>query len=284
VIIHKFADEVNQSDLNVTIEVFDNSLLGSEDQMFQGMVAGAVDMAKISPAQAASIVPAFDAFSLPYIFEDSEQMFKVIEGPIGKQLADELEEKAGVKILAWMDQGSRNIYTVNTPVRTPEDLKGLKIRTINSPVMVATINAFGAAATPLSFGELYTAFKQRVVDGAENAPDAIYYAKHYEVAHYLSLTQHFRMPVLFCISMKAYNKLTAEQQKLIVDMAIKVAEENKDLYQDESDRLLQEMADNGLNVIEDVDIEAFKQLTGPVYAEFEGTIGKDIIDAMRATD
>ena len=283
VILHRFAEEVNQSDLNVTIEVFDNSLLGSEDQMFQGMMAGAVDIAKISPAQAASVVPAFDALSLPYMMDTSEQMFKVLEGPIGQQLAADLEEKAGVKILAWMDQGSRNFYTVDTPVRKPEDLKGLKIRAINSPVMVATINAFGAAATPLSFGELYTAFKQKVVDGAENSPDAIYYAKHYEVAKYLCLTHHFRMPVMLCISMKSYEKLTEEQQKLIVDLAEKVAEENKGLYQEESDRLLQEMADNGLTVIDDVDIEAFKQLVEPVYAKFEDTVGKDIIDAIRAT-
>ena len=90
---------MNQSDLNVTIEVFDNSLLGSEDQMFQGMMAGSVDIAKISPAQAASVVPAFDALSLPYMMTTSEQMFKVLEGPIGQQLAADLEEKAGVKNL-----------------------------------------------------------------------------------------------------------------------------------------------------------------------------------------
>lgn len=282
VIIHRFAEKVNNGGLNINVQVFDNSAIGSEDQMFQGMMSGTVDMAKISVAQAGSIIPEFMAFELPYLLESRDQMFKVIDGPIGQKLEKELQDRAGVKILAWMDQGTRSFYTVNKPIKKPEDMRGLKIRTGNSPITVTTVNTLGAAATPLSFGDLYTALRQGVVDGAENAPDSIYYAKHNEVAKYFSLTEHFRMPVLFCISMVSYNKLTDEQKELVVNAAQTVAAEGMDLYQVEADRLLKEMIDRGLNV-QDVDIEAFHEAVKPVYANTQNIVSKEFVEAIRNT-
>lgn len=280
--IHHFADKVAELSKNhIKVDVFDNGALGQEDQLFQGMRMGTVDMAKTGTSIDGSTVPSFLVFDLPYLLKSQDQMFKVLNGPIGEKMLKELETKAGVKGLFWMDQGTRNIYS-NKPIRKPEDLKGLKIRAINSPVMVDTINAMGAAATPMAFGELYTALRQRLVDGAENSPDTIWYSKHYEVAKYYNMTEHFRTPVLFQISMKTWNKLSPEDQKVIIAASKETAEWGKNLYQEEADKLLQQMKSQGLEVITDVDLDAFKKSVQSVYQKNQDKIGVDLIKEIQA--
>mgnify|MGYP000951873965 CR=1 FL=1 len=281
-IIHYFAEKVAElSNGRIKVEVFDNGTLGQEDQLFQGMMAGTIDMGKASSSVVGTAVPSFRVFDLPYLLRDREHMFSLLKGEFGEQLLKEMEEKAGVKGLIWMDQGSRSFYTVNKPIRTPDDLKGLKIRVINSEIMVDTINAMGAAATPMAFGELYTAFQQGIVDGAENAPDAVYYAKQYEVVKYFSMTHHFRTPVLFMMSMKSWEKLSQEDQEIILAAAKDAEEWGLDLYQAEMDNLLAEMQQAGMEIIEDVDLDAFRAAVQSVYDKHQDAIGVDLINKIR---
>lgn len=281
-IIHHFAKKVGElSNNRIKVEVFDNGTLGQEDQLFQGMRVGSVDMGKTITSVVGTAVPSFQAFDLPYLFKDREHMFSVLNGPVGEKMLKELEQKAGVKGLIWMDQGTRNVYTVDQPVKAPADMKGLKIRVIKSPIMVDTINAMGGAATPMAFGDLYSSFKQKIVDGAENSPDSVYYSKHHEVAKYFSMTEHFRTPCLFMISMKTWNKLSPEDQKLVLDAAKEASEWGKGLYQEEVDRLMGEIQKTGLQVIKDVDVEAFKKSVQPVYEKHQNQIGADLIKSIQ---
>jgi tripartite ATP-independent transporter DctP family solute receptor len=282
-IIHDFAKRVGElSNGRIKVEVFDNGTLGQEDQLFEGMRLGSIDMGKSITSEIGTTVPSFQVFDLPYIFRDSEHMWNVLNGDIGKQMLKELETEAGVKGLFWMDQGTRNFYTVDKPIRSPKDLEGLKIRSIQSPIMVDTINAFGGAATAMPFGELYTAFKTKAIDGAENAPDTLWYSKQHEVVKYYSETEHFRTPVLFMISMKTWNKLSPEDQKIILEAGKQASEAGKDLYEKEAAGLLKEMEKSGLDVITDVDKKSFEKLAKPIHEKFRDKIGGDLIDKILA--
>lgn len=281
-VIYHFADKVAElSDDRIQIEVYDNETLGNENELFEGMRVGSVDMGKVTTSIMSSTVDSLGVFDLPYLFEDKEHMFEVLDGQNGEDLLQDLEEGAGVKGLFWLDQGSRNFYTVDTPINAPEDLKGLTIRGIQSPIMVDSINAMGGAATPLPWGDVYNSLSQGVIDGAENAPDAIWYSQQYEVVNYYSQTEHFRTPSLFMISLESWDKLSEEDQDLILQAAEESEEWGKDLYEEVSDDLLKQMEEDGMEIIEDVDIEAFRELVEPIYEKYSESIGQDLIDSIR---
>ncbi|WP_152657204.1 TRAP transporter substrate-binding protein [Oceanobacillus sp. CFH 90083] len=281
-VIHHFADKVAElSDDKIKIEVYDNATLGNENELFEGMRVGSVDMGKAITSVMSSTVESFGAFDLPYLFEDKEHMFEVLNGQAGESLLQDLEEKAGVKGLFWLDQGTRNFYTVDTPVKVPEDLNGLTIRGVQSPIMVDAINAMGGAATPMPWGEVYNSLSQGVIDGAENAPDAIWYSKQYEVVNYYSQTEHFRTPSLFMISLESWDNLSEENQDLILQAAEESEEWGKDLYEEVVDDLLKQMEEDGLEIVEDVDVEAFRGLVEPVYEKHSESVGQDLIESIR---
>jgi TRAP-type transport system periplasmic protein len=156
----------------------------------------------------------------------------------------------------------------------------MKIRVIESPIMVDTINALGAAATPMPFGELYTALRQGVVDGAENAPDAVYTAKHYEVAKYYTMTDHFRTPCLFMISMQTWGRLSAAHRQNIVDASKETAEWGKSLYSQEAAEYMKKLRAAGMEIIE-VDKEPFRKAVELVYQKYGPTLGSDLVRSIR---
>jgi TRAP-type transport system periplasmic protein len=165
-----------------------------------------------------------------------------------------------------MEQGTRSFYTTSKPIRTPDDVKGMKIRTISSPVMVDTINALGATATPMGFGDLYMGLKTGVVDGAENAPDAIWYAKQYEVAKYFSVTNHFRTPVVVVMNKAKFDALPAEYQEIIMTTARETQDWTGSLYSQVSEALMSSLQKAGMK-INQADEEAFRKAVQPVYAK-----------------
>lgn len=279
-IIVYFANKVNEySEGKVKVQVFHQETLGNERMLFEGMRLGTVDMAKTITSVVGSWVPEFGIFDLPYLFRDLEHQLSVLSGPLGKSLLQKLEG-AGVKGLFWMEQGTRNFYTTKVQINKPSDLKGLKIRVMESPIMVDTINALGAAATPMPWGELYTALRQGVVDGAENAPDAVYTAKQHEVAKFFALTEHFRTPTLFMVSMKTWNKLSKEQQDYILKAAADASEWGKTLYSKEAAEYLRKLQAEGMKVNK-VDIEEFRKAVEPVYAKHASKFGLDLVKSIR---
>ena len=278
-ILH-FADKVAEmSKGSLKVQVYHQETLGSERVLFEGMRLGTVDMAKTATSVVGNTVPEFGLFDLPYLLRDLDHLLQVLNGPTGAQLLSKLEG-AGVKGLFWMEQGSRSIYTAKRPVRALADLKGMKIRSIESPIMVDTINALGGAATPMPFGELYTALRQGVVDGAENAPDAVYTAKHYEVAKYYSMTDHFRTPCLFMISMQTWKRLSDDHRKVILDASKETAEWGKTLYSQEAAEYMKKLKAAGMEIIE-VDQEPFRKAVEVVYQKHAAKFGADLIRSIR---
>ncbi|AIC27433.1 TRAP dicarboxylate transporter substrate-binding protein DctP subunit [Rhizobium etli bv. phaseoli str. IE4803] len=278
--IERFVNRVaERTGENVQIETFPSEQAGNERAMLDSLMLGNLDIAKISTGVISTVVPEFGVFDLPYVFRDQDHMMKAVNGPVGQSLATKLEE-TGVKVLFWMEQGTRSFYTVKKPIATPDDLKGLKIRTTNSAVMIDTMTALGATATPMGFGDLYLGLKTGAVDGAENAPDAIWYAKQHEVSKYLSLTNHFRTPVAVVMNKAKFESLSPEYQEIILQTAKETQEWSGTLYSRVSDALLEKLKTNGMT-ISTVDEAPFRKAVESVYTKDAGDFGT-LLDEIRA--
>jgi TRAP-type transport system periplasmic protein len=276
-----FAEQVAARDVGLNIEVLDGSQLGGERDYFEGMMLGSIQMAQVSTAPVAGFIPEFDLFSLPYLLRDTEHFKAVVAGPVGEKFSD-LAEERGMKILAWFDNGYRNVFNKVRPVVTPEDMAGLKIRVMESPLMVNTVNAMGGSATPMSYAELYTALEQGVLDGGENAAGNVLNDRFYEVSKYFSMTQHFRPPGIVAISMSTWNGLTEEQQQVLIDESARLQEYEIALTAEVGAAAIEELKAKGMEINE-VDVEAFRARMGPVYEDFKAKHGAELLEAVQNT-
>ncbi len=202
----------------LTLEVYPNAQLGSERECLELLQIGSIGMTKVSAAVMESFSPDFKVLSIPYIFKDKEHYYRVLDGSIGQDLLTK-GEKYWLRGLAYYDAGSRSFYSVNKPIDEPGDLQGMKIRVQDSPTAINMVRSFGGAATPISWGELYTALQQGVVDGAENNSPSFYLSRHYEVCKYYSLNEHTMVPDILLISTIVWDRLTPQEQQWIEEAA-----------------------------------------------------------------
>jgi len=269
------------SDGRLELKVLDGSQLGGERDYIEGMILGSIDMAQVSTGPIAGFIPEFDLFSLPYLFRNTDHFVKVVNGPVGAKYF-ELLEKRGMKGLCWFDNGYRSVFNSKRPIRTPEDMKGLKIRVMESPIMVDTINAMGGSATPMAYGELYTSLQQGVLSGAENAPGNVFNDKFYEVTKFYSLTNHFRPPGVLAISLKAWNRLSKADQALLQDEAKALQGYEVELTQKVEKDSIEQLKAKGMQVNE-VDFEAFQKAVKPVQEKFSARFGPELVKQVLET-
>ena len=202
----------------MTIEIYPSGQLGSEQQCVELLQIGSLAITKVSAAVMESFTEDFKVLGLPYVFRSKEHSFKVLDGPIGKQLLLSTEPFL-IRGLCFYDAGSRSFYTIDKPVNTPDDLKGLKIRVMKSITAMEMVKAQGGSPTPISWGELYTALQSGVVDGAENNPPSFYTSHHYEVCKFYSLNEHTMVPDVLIVSQKVWKKLTEQEKKWLQQAA-----------------------------------------------------------------
>ena len=250
------------------IDIYPSGQLGSERDTMELLQIGSLAITKVSTSPMESFVPEMKVFSIPYVFRDEEHLWKVLEGKIGRDLLESGEE-VFLRGLVYYDAGSRSFYTRDTPIRTPEDLSGLKIRVMESQTSVQMVEALGGAATPISFGELYTALQQRVVDGAENNPPSFYLSKHYDVARYYTLDMHTSVPDILLMSSHAWNSLNREQQGWVQQAARLSVPYQRALWKSSSDAALQAVKSAGVEVIEP-DKTAFRDAVREMHDSYQG--------------
>ncbi|WP_221931588.1 TRAP transporter substrate-binding protein [Palleronia caenipelagi] len=277
-----FADQIAAADVGLKIEVLDGAQLGGERDYIEGMMLGSIQMAQVSTAPLSGFIPQFDLFSLPYLIRDTDHFKNVVNGPVGEEFSA-LAEERGIKILAWFDNGYRNVFNKVRPINTPDDLDGLKIRVMESPLMVNTVNAMGGSATPMSYSELYTALEQGVLDGGENAAGNVLNDKFYEVSGYYSLTQHFRPPGVVAISMATWNGLDEAQQAAITEQAAALQEYEIELTGQVGAEALEELKAKGMEINE-ADVASFRDRMGPVYEDFKEKNGAELLEAVQNTE
>jgi tripartite ATP-independent transporter DctP family solute receptor len=282
--LEKFAELVSQkTNGKVKVEVFHSSQLGNERDMVEGLQLGTLEMTLVSTAPLSSFTKKFLVFDLPFIFKDTASARAVVDGPIGTQLIDSLKDQ-GIIGLTYFENGFRHVTNNKKPIEKPEDLKGMKIRTMENPVHMATFKVMGADPTPMAFGELFTALQQGTIDGQENPLPIIETSKFYEVQKYLSLTGHFYAPAPLLISKSFYESLSPDVQNAIKEAAVEARDYERKLLDDMNAKLEDELQKKGMK-INKPDKEAFVNAVQPVYKQFEGDITpeliKQVIDAQK---
>lgn len=210
-----FSEKVKEySNGDMTVKVFPNGILGSERENVEQLKQGVLDMTRVGAATLDSFTPAVQPITLPYLFESTDHLIAAMDGKAGETLYSNLE-KDGIYPVNYMVIGPRSFYTKDKPINTPDDLKGMKIRVMNSQMAMQTIKLMGGSPTPLPQGDVFTALDQGVIDGAENAPQALVEHRHGEVAKYFSFDEHFNYPEFILISKKTLDKLTQEQVAIL---------------------------------------------------------------------
>jgi len=201
----------------VRVDIFENEQLGTEEEASLMVKLGALAASAASAGGGlAAFVPEAEIFNFPFIFRDLDHFYRVVDGEVGTRVAARIEEELDVLVLGYWFAGERNAWNGERPVQTPEDLEGLKIRVIPTPILVETFNALGAQATPMSFGELYSALEQGVVDGAETDHVDLHQERFYEVTRYVSYTRHLHLAVGLIFSRKLYDRLPEEVQQAVL--------------------------------------------------------------------
>lgn len=240
------------------VQIFPNELLGSAQKAIELTQTGAIDFVVAGTANLETFADVYEIFSMPYLFTSEEAYHATMSDTEYMNTVYESTDEAGFRVVTWYNAGTRNFYA-KTPINTPDDLKGLKIRVQQSPASVSMAQAFGAAASPMSFGEVYTAIQQNVIDGAENNELALTNNKHGEVAKYFSYNMHQMIPDMLIGNLKFLNGLSDEEREIFYEAArlsTEVELENWDSQVEEAKRIAQE--DMGVTFI-DVDVEVFKE-------------------------
>jgi len=249
------------------IDIYPSEQLGSERECLELLQIGSLGMTKVSCSVLEGFVPSMSVLSLPFIFKDKSHKFKVLEGEIGRELLLDGEE-FWLRGLCFFDAGSRSFYTKNKPILKPSDLEGLKIRTQESPTSMKMVQALGGSPTPISWGELYSALQQGVVDGAENNPPSFYLSRHYEVCKYYCLDEHTSVPDILLISTKTWKDLAPEFQEILQEAADQALQFQKILWKESSDFALEQVRKAGIEILYP-DKKIFAKKIEPLYEEYK---------------
>jgi len=269
--VHKamefMAEKVREkSDGELTIRIYPSQQLGTERELLELVQIGSVDMTKVSGAVLENFVPEIRVLSLPYLFRDDRHLLNVLEGAIGRELLLAGEE-ALLRGLTYYDAGKRSFYTIDRPIRRPSDLEGLKIRVQESVIAINMVQQLGGSPTPISWGELYTALQQGVVDGAENNPPSFYTSRHYEVCNYYSLDEHTAVPDILLIGTRTWEKLSDRERRWVQEAADESADYQRELWRKEEERSMNAAREAGIEIIRP-DKQPFIDQVEPMYEEY----------------
>ena len=247
--------------------VYPNGQLGTDRECLELLQIGSIDITKVSSGVLENFVPQFKVLGLPYIFRDKKHQFKILDGPIGRELLL-AGENYWLRGLGYYDSGSRSFYSKDIPIETTSDLRGLKIRTMESPTAMNMVKQMGGAATPISFGELYTALQAGVVDGAENNPPSLYLTRHYEICKYYSINEHTSLPDVLLISTHTWNSLTTQQQAWLREAVDASVVYQRKLWEEAEKYALEQLRKEGVKIIYP-DKAPFIEIVEPLYRQYE---------------
>ena len=252
----------------IKFQMFPGSVLGGEKEMIEQAQVGAINILRTSLGPVGPVVPEVNVFNMPFVFRDIGHMRAVIDGPIGQELLDKISASpAKLVALAWMDGGSRSLYT-KKPVRKPEDLKGQKIRMMGNPLFVDTMNAMGGNGISMGYGEVFTAIQTGVVDGAENNAPSLYTANHFKAgAKYFTQTNHLIIPEILVMSKVTWDKLTPADQALVKKLGREAQLEQRQLWDKAVADYSAKLKAEGVEFI-DIDNKPFYDATAPVRAKY----------------
>ena len=264
----------------IIIDQRGSGALGSENAILAATQSGAVDMSVISGGVVSAVVPALGVFDIPFLFRDAAHAKAVAQGPVGAAIAAKFADK-GLTLLALGKQGFRHITNSKRPIRTPDDLKGLKIRLIPNEMYLMSFKALGAEVVPMEFPLVYAAMKDGRLDGQENPIPTIANSRFYEVQKYITLDAHTFAPVAFVANRAMFEQLDPADQAVLIAAAKAAAEATWQAQLD--DKKLEDLRKGGMEVIDKFDRQPFVDAIKSLDPEFEKRFGKDLIAAIRST-
>lgn len=266
----------------VKVKVFSVGELGQEVEQYDALNLGSLESALMGAQLVGAVCPEYGILDLPYLWRDQEHVRKVWAGPIGQEMTQTILQRKGIRILAAMNRGPRNLTTKNKIVKVPADLKGLKIRTIQNPVHIEAWKTLGANPVPMAFGEVFTALQQGTIDGQENPYEMIYSNSLFEVQKYLILTRHVRALMWFGVSERFWKTLSPEHQKIFSDTAIEAAAMNDKLLLAGDQDMEKKLQEKGMILITP-DLAKFTEGVKSVPEKFKNVWKAGLFDKIVGT-
>ena len=281
VAIDTFAKEVEKrTGGRYKVQTFYNGALGGERESIEAVQLGTQELAFSSTGPVPNFVPETKILDVPFLFRDKAHARAVLDGPIGQDLLTKFDAK-GFKALAWAENGFRHMTNSKRDVKTPEDLKGLKMRTMENPVHIAAYKGFGIITTPMAFPEVFTALQQGTVDGQENPLPVIISAKFDQVQKHLSLTGHVYSPCIFVMNKAVFDKLSPADKQAFIDAAKEGTKANRARVDEDDAKGVADLRSKGMNVVDNVDKAKFVAALTTANAQFEKDFGKANLDRIR---
>jgi tripartite ATP-independent transporter DctP family solute receptor len=267
----------------IKMQLFPDGQIGNDQSMMDSLKMGTLDMMVTSSAPIANTTKTFLVFDLPFLFTSEKVADTVLDGPAGQEILGTLKGTGLIGLVYW-ENGFRNITNSKRQINTPDDLKGLKIRTMQNPIHLEAFKKWGANPVPMPFNEVFTALEQKVIDGQENPNTLIYDAGFYEAQKFLTITQHFYTPFVLMIGQKTFDKLSPADQKLVQKVAEETKAYERKVNRDNNAKYLDLMKKKGIaiNEIAPADLDKFKASSKEIYEKFAGDIGKERLERVLA--
>lgn len=273
-----------RTDGRISVEVFHSAQLGEEADTIEQTRFGVIDLNRVSLGPFNGLVPETKIPSLPYIFRSTDHMRRVMDGPIGDEILAAFEPH-GLVGLAFYDGGARSFYNSQRPIRSMDDLDGLKFRVMQSDVFVDMVNSLGANATPMPYGEVYSSIQTGVIDGAENNPPSYDTSGHFEVAKYYTLDEHLIVPEVLVMSKASWDKLSAEDQAIVRQAAKDSVPFMREQWDAQVAASMAKVEESGTEIITEIDKQPFIDAMVPVYDKYvDSPELKDLVARIQATE
>lgn len=280
--LKKFKELVEKkSGGKMKVQNFYSATLGDDQKMTEALQGGLQEVTIPSTSPLVGMIKEYGIFDFPFVFNTEEEAYSVLDGKVGQELLKKLPEHKLIGLGYW-ENGFRNLTNSKHPVKTAEDFKGLKIRTMQNEVHLDAFKKLGANPTPMAFSEVFTALESKTVDGQENPLATIKSSKYDEVQPYLSMTKHVYTPFVFLVSKQFWDKLSKEEQKIMRDSAQEAGKYQRDLNRKENEKALEDLKKAGMKVneVSDAEKEKMKEIVKPVTDKYAKKFGQDLVDEM----
>ena len=254
----------------LSVQMFPSMQLGGEKETIEQTQIGAIQMLRVSVGSMGPIVDDINVVNMPFLFKNTAHAQRMMDGPIGQELLDKItaSPNAGLVALCWMDSGARSLYNTKRPIKTIEDLKGLKFRVIGNPIFVDMMNALGGNGVAMGYDQVFSALQTGVIDGAENNPPSYVFSNHYTAAKYYSLTEHLIIPEVLVFSKRAWTSLSNDDQALIKKFAREAQLEERELWKKYETQAMEKAKGAGCEIVDIADKAPFQNAVKPVWDKY----------------
>ena len=267
----------------LSVQMFPSMQLGGEKETIEQTQIGAIQLLRVSAGTVGPIVDEINVVNMPFLFRNMSHAEKIMDGPIGQELLDKItaNPNAGLVALCWMNAGARSLYNTKRPIKSIEDIKGLKFRVIGNPIFIDMMNALGGNGVAMGYDQVFSALQTGVIDGAENNPPSYVFSNHYTAAKYFSLTEHLIIPEVLVFSKKAWTSLSSDDQSLIKKFAREAQLEERGLWNKYQEQAMDKAKAAGCQITEIADKAPFQNAVKPVWEKY-GPKYQDTIKRIQA--